>query len=352
MATIQKRLTSKGEPRYRVLVRVKGRPGQNATFRRMTDAKRWAEQTEADLRRGKYFPDRAAKGRLFTELVDRYVSHGLGDVSERERAVRRRHLAWWSQELGEYALADIGPRRIAEARNKLAHQPVGGRPIRPATQNRYLCSLSTAFRYAIRELEWLDANPVAKLDKRREPRGRVRFLDADERRRLLEACQESRNPHLHTLVLLAISTGMRQAELLALRWCDLDLDRGVAMVQDSKNGDRRSVPVVGLALEDLRRQERTAKDPYAPIFLGIRGGTTFPNNAWKAARRRAGLEDFRFHDCRHTAASYLAQSGARLHEIADILGHRTLAMVKRYAHLTEPHTLAVARRMADQFLTK
>lgn len=350
MATIQERTTSTGETRYRALVRIKGRPVQTATFPRKTDAKRWAQKTEADIRRGKYFAAGAAKRHTFAELVEQYLDHGLADVSHRERVTRRRHLTWWKQELGAYELADLGPRRVAQARNKLAKKPVGGKPISAGTQNRYLCSLSTAFRYAIRELEWLESNPVGKVDKRKEPRGRVRFLDEDERRSLLEACLQSQNLHLHTLVLLAISTGMRQGELLALRWKDLDLKRGIAIVQDSKNGDRRSVPIAGRSLEQLRERSGAVDDPRSPVFLGSRGRVSFPNDAWKVALKRAGITDFRFHDCRHTAASYLAQSGARLHEIADILGHRTLAMVKRYAHLTESHTLGVARRMVDQFL--
>lgn len=350
MAAIQERKTASGEARYRVLVRVKGRPALTATFRRKTDARRWAQQTEADVRRGKYFADSEARDHTFAELVDHYLENGLQGLSAREQASRRRHLGWWKRALGAYALSDLGPRAIAEARNRLASDPASGRPISEGTQNRYLCSLSTAFRYAMRELEWLDSNPVRKVDKRREPRGRVRFLDEGERRRLLEACLESGNAHLYLIVLLAISTGMRQGELLALRWCDLDLDRGVAVVHNSKNGDRRAVPLAGPVLELLRERAASIEDGKSQVFLGRRGRVSFPYHAWNVALERAGIEDFRFHDCRHTAASYLAQSGARLHEIADILGHRTLAMVKRYAHLTESHTLGVARRMAGQFL--
>lgn len=350
MAAIQERKTASGETRFRALVRIKGRPAVTATFQRKTDARRWAQQTEADVRRGKYFAESEARSHTFAELVDHYLENGLQGLSESEKTGRRRHLGWWRKQLGAYALSGLGPRVIAEARNRLATNPTSGRPISVGTQNRYLCSLSTVFRYAIRELEWLDSNPAGKVDKRKEPRGRVRFLDEGERRRLLDACKDSRNPHLYLLTLLAISTGMRQGEILGLRWCDLDLDRGVALVLDSKNGDRRAVPLVGPGLEILSERAATVEDPRSRVFIGSRGRVSFPYNAWNVALERAGIEDFRFHDCRHTAASYLAQSGARLHEIADILGHRTLAMVKRYAHLTEPHTLGVARRMADQFL--
>ncbi len=334
MATIQERTTSTGETRYRALVRVKGSPTHTATFRRKTDAKRWAQKTEADIRRGKFFASGEARRHTFAELVDDYLVNGLHDISTREQESRRRHLSWWKKELGKYALTEIGPRRIAKARKVLATQPASGRSIRAGTQNRYLCSLSTAFRYGIRELEWLESNPVGKVSKRKEPRGR----------------QESSNPHLYLLILLAISTGMRRGELLSLRWCDLDLDRGSAIVHDSKNGDRRAVPLAGPSIAVLRDRSKSSSDPQTPVFQGRNGSIAFPRGAWESALKEAGVADFRFHDCRHTAASYVAQSGARLHEIAEILGHRTLAMVKRYAHLTESHTLNVARRMADQFL--
>lgn len=88
------------------------------------------------------------------------------------------------------------------------------------------------------------------------------------------------------------------------------------------------------------------------MFGETNGPIQWPRKAWMTAVRRAEIEDFRFHDCRHTAASYLAQSGARLHEIAEILGHRTLQMVKRYAHLTDQQTTVVARRMAEKFLVE
>jgi integrase len=183
-----------------------------------------------------------------------------------------------------------------------------------------------------------------KVRKPKEPRGRVRFLSDDERQRLLKACQASTSQHLYHVVVLALSTGARKMELLSLTWRNVDLKRGTIALQDTKNGERRTLPLTGLALTMMHQQVQQGDSllvfpsPDGTKPLDIR-------TAWKTAIRRAGIEDFRFHDLRHSAASYLAMSGASLVEIAEILGHKTLQMTKRYAHLSESHTRNVVARM-------
>jgi integrase len=141
-------------------------------------------------------------------------------------------------------------------------------------------------------------------------------------------------------------------ELLCLRRRDLDLDGGSIYLGRTKNGHPRTVPLTGIALEFMTQPIYQILPPDAWLFPGARtGGPTRIDYAWKQACVEAELGDFRFHDLRHTAASYLAMSGASLLEIADILGHRTLNMVKRYAHLTESHKHTVAARMTSRFLS-
>lgn len=171
-----------------------------------------------------------------------------------------------------------------------------------------------------------------------------------ERDGLLRACKASREARLYPLVVVAVSTGARQGELLGLRWRDVDLARGLAVVHETKNQERRTLPLAGVALQVLKDLARVRRLDTDLVFANRRGQAVFPRAAWEAALRRAGIEDFRFHDLRHTAASYLAMSGATLTEIAAVLGHKTLAMVKRYAHLTEQHTSSVVARMNDRFL--
>jgi len=143
---------------------------------------------------------------------------------------------------------------------------------------------------------------------------------------------------------------MRQAELLRLRWRDIDLDVGRETIHQSKNGERRTVPLAGAALDELRRHsEGAGADGGSLIFANQGGVAAWNRRAWDTAVREADLKYLRFHDCRHTAASYLLMSGASLPELAKILGHKSMRMVMRYAHLADDHTVAVVERMARQF---
>jgi len=184
------------------------------------------------------------------------------------------------------------------------------------------------------------------MSRLREPRGRVRFLSDQERHRLLDASKKSKNTALYTIVVLALATGGRQQELLTLRWPDVDLRRGTLTFHQTKNGERRTIPLTGYALDLLKQHacvRHLATDRVFPAYTNIKRCRI--RDAWNNTVRRADITDLHFHDLRHTFASYLAMNGASLLEIAEALGHKTLAMVKRYAHLTEGHTRGVVERM-------
>jgi integrase len=196
----------------------------------------------------------------------------------------------------------------------------------------------------------LPDNPVSGVSKKTEPRGRVRYLSDDERARLLEACRKSEYKPFYLIVLFALTTGMRRGELFGLRWQDIDLERRVAVLQDTKNGDRRSVPIVPEVAELLREHGKVRKIGNDQVFVSDGPAEVWLfDKVWYAALKEAKIKDFRFHDLRHTAASYLAMSGATTAEIAAVLGHRTLQMVKRYAHLSDQHVGTVVERMTRKY---
>jgi integrase len=373
MASIRKRTHKDGTTSYRVDVRLKGFTPQRATFKRLTDARKWGEGTEAAIRENRYFKTAEARKHTFAELVDRYLY--LRDALPRKPKLEKdqtRQLKWWRGELGHFTLADLTPARITEARDKLAREPIpsttkqtkSDTPARyrsHATINRYLAALSHMFRVAVEEWGWLEDSPMRKVSTLTEPRGRVRFLGEDttgpsgeaiegERTRLLKACQESANPYLYPVVVLALATGMRQGEIMGLTWGDVDLNRGLITLHETKNGERRVVPLVGKALELLKEHAKVRRIDTPLVFPGkVKVNTPIDLRApWLAALRGAGIDDFRFHDLRHSTASYLAMNGASLAEIAEVLGHKTLQMVKRYAHLSEAHTAGVAARMNER----
>jgi len=344
MATIVRRLGKNGQVSYRVEVRRKGAPPQSASFQTLVEARKWAKIREGAVLEGRHFPSTAAKRHTVSDLIDRYMNDVLPSKRASTAYNQTYQLRWWKKQLGHYRLADVTPALLIDYRDKrvrnMAKRPSG------VTVKRWLAVLSHCFTVAVQEWQWCEENPVLKITKPRERRGRVRYLSDEERHQLLEACQASRNPYLYIVVMLALATGARRGELLRLGWSDVDLRRGVLTFHETKNGERRAVPLTGQALVLMRQHAKVRRLDTVLVFpdatgrkpLGIR-------EAFEGAVERAGIADFRFHDLRHTFASYLAMNGATLAEIAETLGHKTLAMVKRYAHLTEAHTRGVVERM-------
>jgi integrase len=353
MANIEKRISQEGDVSYRVKVRLKGFPAQSATFPRLTDAKRWAQQTEAAIREGRHFKTTEAKRRTLAELVDKYKADVLPHKAEKSVLAQTTQLNWWKAQAGDYALADMTPARIADFRDRLKNEPfltAGGqeKPRSASTITRYLAALSHVFTVAVKEWGWVDDNPVMKVTKPKQPGGRVRFLDDDERARLLAACRESSNPDLYTAVVLALSTGARQMEVWGLTWKQVDLTRRVIHLEEhqTKNGTRRVLPLEAHALDLMTARAKVRRIGTDLVFPSHNGKQPLDfRQPWESAVKQAGIENFRWHDLRHSTASYLAMNGATLPEIAAVLGHKTLAMVQRYAHLSEAHTSAVVSRM-------
>ena len=348
MANIEKRISKEGKLSYRVKVRLKGFPAQQATFERLTDARRWAQQTEAAIREGRHFKTTEAKRRTLGELIDRYIKDILPTKPKNSKN-RTLHLNWWKEELGKYSLAEISPALIAEKRDKLANG-ITRRHIKrsPSTVVRYMAALSHALTIAVKEWGWLDDSPIRKVTKPKEPRGRVRFLSDEERSRFLDECKNSEHPYLYITAVLALSTGARRMEIFGLDWKSVDLNRGVITLDVTKNGERRVLPLVSHALELMKQHAKVRHVSSALVFPGKNIDKPADLRApFENALKRAGITDFRWHDLRHSCASYLAMNGASLAEIAEILGHKTLQMVKRYAHLSEAHTSKVVTRMNE-----
>ena len=335
MATIVRRRGRQG-PRYQVRIRL--RSGQaSATFASLSKARAWAAMAEGSMRGSLGQAPRAV---CVSSLLERYRREVLLRKPPGTRVNYQTHLAWWRAHVGHVRLFDLTPAHLVRCREILA-------TTRSATTvNRYLATLSHAFTVAVREWEWLPANPLHRIGRLREPQGRVRFLSGEERRRLLEACERSHHPLLLPVVIVALSTGARKMELLGLTWPDVGLHRGRLHLEETKKRERRAMPLTGRALAVMQSLGKIRRIDTALVFPRADG--TAPVDlryAWKMALQEAGIMDFRFHDLRHSCASYLAMNGASLVEIAEVLGHKTLAMVKRYAHLTEGHTAAVVARM-------
>lgn len=361
MAEISKRQTKNGETRYKVTIRKKGAPTQTATFKLLTDAKRWERSVESAIDENRHFVSSEDKTRTFGDMIDRYIEEVLPVRHPTTKYAKelKHKIEWWKEQLGNYYLVKVKAGDIAKCRNRLMHEPMlngEGKVIldsekapklrSPATVVKYLANLSVVYTTAINEWGWLQANPVLKVAKPSLPSGRVRFLSDDERKALLEQCEQSTHPYLYTVVVLALSTGARKSEILKLRWRDVDLKNRIIRLEETKNKERRALPLAGKAFELISDLRARGNPVDAFVFPRPDGKKPIAiKRAWLSALKNAEIKDFKFHDLRHSAASYLAMNGATLAEIAEVLGHKTLQMVKRYAHMSEQHTMSVVERM-------
>lgn len=151
---------------------------------------------------------------------------------------------------------------------------------------------------------------------------------------MIDAC----SPHLRPIVVTALNTGMRKSEILHLKWEEnIDLKHGFILLELTKNGERREVPINATVRETLVGLTRRLDVPYA--FYDPRTGKPYQDikRSFQGACRRAGIKDFHFHDCRHAFASRLVMAGVDLTTVKELLGHKTLNMTLRYAHLAPTH---------------
>lgn len=356
MGTIEERLTDNGLKAYRAKIRLKGYPPQSATFSKKTDAKIWIQQTETEIREGRYFNKVQAKKFTVTDVIDRYLETLSKNNAGRVKDVKPL-LMWWREEIGHYLLSDLTKDVLIRAREKLQNKK--RQRIRPedenqfiasSTVNRYWIAIKTALNMATNEWEWITSNPMNKIKQLSEPEGRKRFLSDKERKRLLQECKKSNNAYLYIIVVIALSTGARRSEILNLKWSDVDFDKGAIRLYKTKNKEPRSLYLHGEALSLLNnlRKNPVTDSPFLFASIGNPKKVMDIKKSWQSALDRADVNDFRFHDLRHSAASYLAMNGATLAEIAEVLGHKTLEMVKRYAHLTDSHTSNVVKKMNDK----
>jgi integrase len=282
-------------------------------------------------------------GITLDQAVDRYLSakSRKRSLSEDKRILG--HLKNYFRtdtplsEITASRISEYKGRRLSSARKIGEGESAVERPIAGATVNRTLALLRHLLRLAHEEWELLDAVPRIRME--REAEGRLRWLTPEEATRLLDACRKSRNEHLTDLVEFALFTGMRRGEVLGLTWERVDRARGVVLLDVTKSGKRREVPLNSRADAVLARRGSKSSG----LVFGTRRWDHF-RSAWENAVKRANLADFHFHDLRHTFASWAVQRGASLQEVKDLLGHHSLAMTRRYGHLAPEHLrTAVAR---------
>ena len=297
----------------------------------------------AEIREGKFFGRVKIREILMKDLVREYLERFQGKNNEDERMYMRIILGGF----GGKIVSDIDKRDVesfqASRRSTLRKD---GRPRANSTCNREVEALRRLLNKAI---EWgmLERNPASRLKPLPEPKGRTRFLTLDEAKRLLEASSR----HLRPIIVCALETGMRRSEILGLRWSDVDMRTRTIYLGDTKNGESRHVPISNRLFSVFSTLPRRLGSDC--VFTGEpkigKTGTPFHDvrTSFENACRRAGIETFRFHDLRHTAASHMAMARVPLRTIGEILGHKTSAMTERYAHLTPEHKRKAVECLPD-----
>jgi integrase len=367
MATIDRRETPEGVS-YRARVRIHGFPTQVKSFKKVTDAKMWAQQVESAIRKGEFQNVvKEAKKHTLGDVIGRYREEVLPNKSLTTQRTESTYLKYWEKAFGEYALTYIDIQAVSKELSILKSSgdqryKDGASPSVEAikslkTIKHYRDHLELLFTHA-RQWGWIGSNPLSQLQRiTKINNSRVRYLDDAERERLLKACLASPNRQLYPVVIFALSTGARLNEILKLTLDDVNLKTGQAILRETKNGETRTAPIVRHLKDVLSQHISWIEEYYAKRAPDMKRKFLFPRsdclapidirNAWENARSQAEIVDFRFHDLRHSAASYLAMNGATLLEIAAVLGHKTLQMVKRYSHLSENHTANIVAKMNE-----
>ena len=292
---------------------------------------------------GKWIPEMQVEEKpkeyTFIELSEKYKAWAEG----RQKAFKRWKsylIAQLVKKFGDLFLNDFSTEVIEQYQSEML-----GKGNKPATVNRKIAVLAHMFTKAA-DWKMFDSAAIPKVKMLKEDNKRLRYLSKEECQALINACE----PHLKPIVITALNTGMRKGEILNLRWdANIDLRHGFILLDKTKNGERREIPINDTLRGVLQGITRRLDISY--VFYDNSTGKPYGDvkRAFATACRRAGIKDFHFHDLRHTFASHLVMAGVDLTTVKELLGHKTLTMTLRYAHLAPSHKVEAVKKY-DNFL--
>ena len=333
MSTIQKFTRAKGDV-YRVLIRKAGSKPISKTFSNKKLAIQFAKSMDSNREFFEAYGYENNKEIKLSLLINNYLNY---EYKGKDKVEQTRKLNLWLKSLGDIAIKEIKASSISKTLSTLPSY------LSNASINRHKAAISGVLTYAFRK-GYVKTNPVRIIPSLPENNERTRFLSEAERTRLFSSCRASHWDKLYLIVLLAITTGARKGELTKLRWNDIDFERRTAYVSTTKNGQPKVLPLTNSVIREL--QVFNKNDSRLIFESKVKENVAYCfTKPWKKALKDAEIEDFRFHDLRHSCASYLAQSGASLLEIADVLGHKQISVTKRYAHLCIEHKSSLINRV-------
>lgn len=294
------------------------------------------------IQEGKQPEIKRISNHTFNELVTEYTKwaerqrsfkqkeHIIGQLKETFGNIPLRRFNSMLLEQFQSERLQKGKKKVKVAQNEWRYLPN-----KPATINRQLATLKHMFTKAVdwNMVEEETLKRVRRVKLLEENNKRLRYLSKEECQALINAS----DTHLKPIVIAALNTGMRKGEILSLKWDNVDLKHGFILLDRTKNGERREIPINDTLKGTLQSVRRRLDVPYvlydsvtAKPFLDVK-------RSFNTAMRKAGIRDFRFHDLRHTFASHLVMAGVDLTTVSRLLGHKSLTMTLRYAHLAPSH---------------
>ncbi|MBI2470201.1 MAG: site-specific integrase [Planctomycetes bacterium] len=295
-----------------------------------TADKKLAQSIEAKVKtgviEGKYFERYVSNNKTLSDMMEKFMKEHAPKVSvsmQRSYSASLKHLLPF---FGNPKLPSITPKIINEYKVLRKAEEA-----KPATINRELAMLSKAFNLAVKEWEWLKENPVSKVPKEKENNERDRWLTEDEEKRLI-----ANSPSwLKDIIVFGLHTGLRIGELLSLEWYRVSLLRKNIIIQESKNGKPRTVPLSQIALDILTQKSKVRNIKNDFVFTSCVGTKIDSDNFRRSINgvlKRVGIEGVTPHTLRHTFATRLAQRGIDIYKISKLMGHKDIRMTQRYAH--------------------
>jgi len=305
----------------------------SANGRRKTETigkdKKLAEQVLhkrlTEIAENKFLDIRKEQKVKFEDFADEYVELYLKPNNFAWERSTKHNIKWLKQFFSGKCLHEITPMLVEKFKAERAKQ------VKPATVNRSLACLRSIFNRAISWGKFKGENPVRKVRFFKENNARLRYLEKDEIERLIANC----SPKLKPIVIVALNTGMRRGEMLNLKWRDIDFRHNIIYLHQTKNGERREVPMNTFVSKAIIA---IPKDPDGQYIFPHHGDKPYDlRKSFFTALKKSGIVNFRFHDLRHTFASQLVMSGVDLNTVRELLGHKSLEMTLRYSHLSPDH---------------
>ena len=316
----------------------KGRRIREAISDKKSEARAALAAREADILRGR-FEFKKDKNVWFKDFAKEYLEYvKINKKSWGRDESSLKHLKPFFK---DKLLSQITPKDIEAYKKKLLETDFRKRKIQPGTINRELQCLRHIFTIAEKFDKFSGKNPVKEV-KFFKPREYVlRILKPKEIQKLVNVTKG----YLRAIIIIAVHTGMRKGEILNLRWADIDFVKGYMLIREAKSGHMRKVPISPVVMYSLESLKKESEFVFQSDKTDTRRRDFY--RAWKGALEKAGIEDFRFHDLRHTAASLMVANGIDLVTIKEILGHADIKMTMRYAHTTPEIKMRAVNILAD-----